>query len=91
MVKQRPCTDGTKATDCGLCTIAMLTDLPYEKILADIPNYRAVNDHHWMHYLNLLGFEVKQVDENGSTDGITTLLRCNGCAEWGDHSARGGC
>ncbi len=50
--------------DCGLCTLAMLTDLPYEKILADMPEYRVTNDHDWMRYLNLLGFQVDQVDEN---------------------------
>ena len=42
----------------------MLTGLPYEKILADMPNYRATNDHDWMRYLILLGFQVDQVDEN---------------------------
>jgi len=37
MVKQRPITDGTIAIDCGVCPVAMLTDLPYEKMLAWIP------------------------------------------------------
>src|SRR5438309_4481569 len=64
MVKQRPTTDGTTAMDCGLCTIAMLTDLPYEKILADVPNYKSLNDHDWMHYVQLLGFDVTQIDEH---------------------------
>jgi len=34
MVKQRITGDGTVAMDCGVCVIAMLTDLPYEKVLA---------------------------------------------------------
>jgi hypothetical protein len=42
----------------------MLTDLPYEQILADIPQYRMTNDYDWMRYLNRLGFQVDQVDEN---------------------------
>jgi hypothetical protein len=50
--------------DCGVCVAAMLTDLPYEKILADMPEYRTTNDHDWMRYLNLLGFQADQEDEN---------------------------
>ena len=50
--------------DCWVCTVAMLTDLPYEKVLADMPDYRATSDHDWMCYLIRLGFEVEQVDEN---------------------------
>ena len=56
MVKQRPITDGTIAIDCGVCPVAMLTDLPYEKVLADIPHYHATSHHDWMRYFNLLGF-----------------------------------
>jgi hypothetical protein len=29
MIKQRPTPDGTIAVDCGVCVIAMLTDLPF--------------------------------------------------------------
>jgi len=54
MVKQRPITDGTIAIDCGVCPVAMLTDLPYEKMLADIPHYHATSHHDWMRYFNLL-------------------------------------
>jgi hypothetical protein len=54
MVKQRPITDGTITIDCGVCPVAMLTDLPYEKVLADIPHYRATSHHDWMRYFNLL-------------------------------------
>ena len=50
--------------DCGLCTVAMLTDLPYEKVFADMPQYGMINDHDWMRHLNLLGFQVDQVDKN---------------------------
>jgi hypothetical protein len=50
--------------DCGLCVAAMLTDLPYEKIFADMPQYRLTSDHDWMRYLNLLGFQVDQIDED---------------------------
>lgn len=64
MVKQRATSDDTVAMDCGVCAIAMLTDMPYEKVLADNPNYRTTSDHDWMQYLNLLGFQVDQVDEN---------------------------
>src|SRR5579863_2573249 len=64
MVKQRPTGDGTVAMDCGVCVIAMLTDLPYEKVLADNSNYRRTSDQDWMRYLNLLGFQIDQVDEN---------------------------
>jgi hypothetical protein len=42
----------------------MLTDLPYENVMADIPNYRATSNHDWMRSLNLLGFEAEKVDEN---------------------------
>jgi hypothetical protein len=64
MVKQKAASDGSVAMDCAVCVIAMLTDLPYEKVLADNPNYRITSDHEWMRYLNLLGFQVDQVDEN---------------------------
>ena len=64
MVKQRPQTDGTTAMDCGLCAVAMLTDLPYEKILADVPQYRETTDFDWMRYVNSLGFQVDQVNQN---------------------------
>jgi hypothetical protein len=63
MVKQKPTVDGTVAMDCAVCVIAMLTELTYEKILADMPNYRFTSDLAWMQYLNLLGFEVDQADE----------------------------
>jgi hypothetical protein len=55
MVEQGPITDGI-AMDYGVCVIAMLTDLPYLKVLADILLYRATSNHDWMRYLNLLGF-----------------------------------
>ena len=55
MVEQGPITDGI-ATDYGVCVIAMLTDLPHQKVLADIPHHRAASNHDWMRYLNLLGF-----------------------------------
>lgn len=70
MVKQRLPPDGTTAMDCGVCTVAMLTDLPYEKILADVSEYRTTNDHGWMRYLNLLGFEVDQADEHNPPEGL---------------------
>jgi len=63
MVKQKPASDGSVALDCAVCVIAMLTDLPYEKVLADNPSYRTTSDHGWMRYLNLLGFQVVQMDE----------------------------
>ncbi len=34
MIKQRPTNDGEIAMDCGVCVIAMLVDLSYEKVLA---------------------------------------------------------
>jgi hypothetical protein len=64
IVKQKLASDGSVAMDCAVCVIAMLTDLPYEKVLADNPNSRMTSDHDWMRYLNLLGFEVDQMDEN---------------------------
>ena len=33
MVQQRPTDDGTIGMDCGVCVIAMLADLSYEKVL----------------------------------------------------------
>jgi len=48
MIKQRPMADGTVAMDCGVCVVAMLTDLPYEKALVDMPNYNATSDFDWM-------------------------------------------
>jgi hypothetical protein len=69
MVKQKATTDGTTAMDCGVCVVAMLTDLPYEKVLSDVPQYRATTDHDWARYLNLLGFQVEQVDENAPPSG----------------------
>ena len=69
MVQQRPPSDGTTAMDCGLCAVAMLTDLPYEKILADMPQYKATSDPAWMHYVRRLGFQVHQVDENNPPTG----------------------
>jgi hypothetical protein len=69
MIKQRKTADSTIAMDCGLCVIAMLANVSYEKVLADIPNYRATSNHDWMRYLNLLGFQVDQVDENAPPTG----------------------
>ena len=69
LIKQRRTDDGTIAMDCGVCVVAMLTDLSYEKVLADNPNYRAMSDHGWMRYLNLLGFEVQQLDQHASPSG----------------------
>jgi len=64
MIKQRPLPNGQVAMDCGVCTIAMLADLPYEKVLADNPNYKEISDRQWMCYLQILGFQVDQQDEN---------------------------
>jgi hypothetical protein len=50
--------------DCGVCVIAMLTDLPYEKILADVPQFGNTTDFDWMRYVTLFGFQVEQVDAN---------------------------
>jgi hypothetical protein len=70
MVKQRLPADGSTAMDCGVCVVAMLTDLPYEKILADMPEYKVTSDFDWMRYLNLLGFQVEQADENNPPAGL---------------------
>jgi len=70
MIKQRPLPNGEVAMDCGVCAIAMLTDLPYEKILADNPNYREINDHQGMRYLQLLGFQVNRQNENDPPIGM---------------------
>lgn len=69
IVKQRATGDCTVARDCAVCVIAMLTDLPYEKVLADNPNYRLTSDHDLIRYLNLLGFQVDQVDETNPPSG----------------------
>jgi hypothetical protein len=69
MIKQRRTHDRTVAMDCGVCVIAMLSDLSYEKVLADMPNYRETSNFDWMRYLNLLGFEVEQVDESAPPTG----------------------
>jgi hypothetical protein len=69
MVKQRPTEDGAIGMDCGVCVIAMLADLSYEKVRADVPNYRATSNHDWMRYLNVLGFQVDQVDEDAPPPG----------------------
>lgn len=52
IVKQRATLDGTVGMDCAVCVIAMLTDLPYEKVLADNPNYRLTSDHDLMRYMH---------------------------------------
>jgi hypothetical protein len=44
MVEQRLITDGI-AMDYGVCVIAMLTDLSDQKVLVDIPHYRATSNH----------------------------------------------
>jgi hypothetical protein len=69
MIKQQPPGDGNVAMDCGVCVIAMLTDLSYEKVLADMPTYRTTSNFDWMRYLNLLGFQVDQVDEHAPPPG----------------------
>ena len=91
MVKQRATDDGSTAMDCGLCVMAMLTGLPYETILADIPNYRATSDHDWMRCLNLLGFQVDQVDENAPPIGhrLYCALHCR--ARWERNPTRNCC
>jgi hypothetical protein len=83
MVKQKAASDGRVAMDCAVCAISMLTDLPYKKVLADNPNYRITSDHDWMRYLNLLGFQVDQVDENAPPLG-TPLF----CAVAGNYNGR---
>jgi hypothetical protein len=51
-----------------------IADLSYEKVLADNPQYRTTSNHDWMRYLNLLGFQVDQVDEDASPSGLPPLV-----------------
>jgi hypothetical protein len=69
MIEQRPTDDGTIAMDSSVCVIATVTDLSYRKVRPDIPHYRGTSDQEWMRYLNLLGFQVEQVDENAPPAG----------------------
>jgi len=43
-----------------------------------MPNYRATSDHDWMRYLNLLGFQVDQVDENAPPSGHRLFCAVSG-------------
>lgn len=70
MIKQKPLANGEVAMDCGVCTIAMLGDLSYERVLTDNPDYRGMTDRYWMHYLKLLGFQVEEEDENEPPTGM---------------------
>jgi hypothetical protein len=84
MVKQKPTTDGTTAMDCGVCVVAMLTDLPYEKILSDVPQYRTTPDYDWARYLSRLGFQVERVDENAPPPGRRHFCVVRGKASNGE-------
>jgi hypothetical protein len=59
MVKQTQIADGAVAMDCGVCVIAMLTNLPYERILADMPEYRKTTDHEWMRYPVCFAWDIQ--------------------------------
>jgi hypothetical protein len=46
--------------DCGLCVVAMLTDLPYERALADNPEYENTTDQSWIDYIRALGVKIRR-------------------------------
>jgi hypothetical protein len=54
LIKQR------NLRDCAVCAVAMLADLPYERVLADNPNYEGQRDQEWIDYLRSLGFHVRR-------------------------------
>jgi hypothetical protein len=46
--------------DCTVCVVAMLADLPYERVLADNPDYEKNTDQTWIDYIRGLGFEIRR-------------------------------
>jgi hypothetical protein len=46
MVKQEP-----NSNQCGLCTVAMLTDRTREEMLAKFPDYKSKADYEWLNYM----------------------------------------
>jgi hypothetical protein len=38
----------------------MLTDQPYERVLADNPDYENATDQAWIDYIRGLGFEIRR-------------------------------
>jgi hypothetical protein len=81
MIKQRPLPHDEVAMDYGVCTIAMLADLTYEKVLADNPNYREITDYQWMRYLQSLGFQVDEQDKGDLPIGMRLYCGVTGCKD----------
>lgn len=48
------------SSDCAVCTVAMLSDTPYEQILADNPDFERQTDEAWLAYLKSLGFQIRR-------------------------------
>jgi glyoxylase-like metal-dependent hydrolase (beta-lactamase superfamily II) len=54
LIKQR------SLRDCALCVVAMLTESPYESVLAHNPNYESQTDEQWIDYIRTLKFRVRR-------------------------------
>jgi hypothetical protein len=54
LIKQR------SPRDCALCVVAMLTESPYESVLAHNPNYENQTDEGWINYIRTLSFRVRR-------------------------------
>jgi hypothetical protein len=45
--------------ECGLCTVAMLTDRTREQLLTLFPHYENMADCDWLNYIRSLGFALQ--------------------------------
>jgi hypothetical protein len=54
LIKQR------SLRDCAVCVVAMLTESPYESVLAHNPNYESQPDEQWIDYIRTLKFRVRR-------------------------------
>jgi hypothetical protein len=48
------------SSQCGLCTVAMLTDFTREEMLAAVPDYVGKGDSFWLICIHALGFGLQE-------------------------------
>ena len=71
MVKQEP-----GSGQCGLCTVAMLTNRTREEMLAVFPDYEGKADFEWLNYMRHdLGLVL---EDPRNDDGFDRTLSCDG-------------
>jgi hypothetical protein len=80
MVNQEP-----GSNQCGLCTVAMLTDRTREEMLAAVPDYDGKADYFWLNHMHTLGFGLEDVRNDKDFD---RSLTCDGKCSMGTSNFR---